>query len=258
MLAPFAQTCCSTAESVGVSVTAVIDTGAQNCVIFTDKETVLRFPRFEPFRVQEVAERHQAVKDLGLPAPEIVGVREGSAGMAHVVLEAVPGSPFLEALPSLDKGARERATDELVDLLLHARSIEGSRWPFFSHPWTGMWSDLYEKLSRDSPIVTSTDIDNTRDALTAANTAPLGLIHGDLAWGNILFASTGALTTVLDWDFAVIADPAIDTSAILLNLPADMAKRFHDGHGEAAADMDRVQHYLGTWDLQHRMWQAQE
>ena len=82
MLSPFAQTCCSTAESVGVSVTAVIDTGAQNCVIFTDEKTVLRFPRFEPFRVQEVAERHQAVKDLGLPAPEIFGVREGSAGVA--------------------------------------------------------------------------------------------------------------------------------------------------------------------------------
>ncbi len=258
VLSTFAKACCDTATSRGINISSVIDTGAQNCVLFTDEGSVLRFPRFEPLRVQEVAERHQKITDLGLPAPRIYDVHLGVAGVAHLVIEKVPGLPFLDALPNFDLSARNRATDELVEVLLNARTVDPDSWPFFSHKWIDMWTKLSNELGRTAVAeqISADDVVMTQKAVAAAKEAPLGLIHGDLAWGNILFSENGQLTTVLDWDFAVMADPAIDTSAILLNLPTDMTKRFHQRHRYSTTDMERVQHYLDTWDLQHRLWQS--
>lgn len=50
------------------------------------------------------------------------------------------------------------------------------------------------------------------DALLALGEAPVRLVHGDLGGSNVHFGEDGRLTGVLDWDMAILSDPAIDAA----------------------------------------------
>ncbi|MEY9932083.1 hypothetical protein ABH926_006732 [Catenulispora sp. GP43] len=50
------------------------------------------------------------------------------------------------------------------------------------------------------------------DALLALDDVPAGLVHGDLGGGDIHFGRDGKLVGVLDWDVAILSDPAIDAA----------------------------------------------
>jgi aminoglycoside phosphotransferase (APT) family kinase protein len=50
------------------------------------------------------------------------------------------------------------------------------------------------------------------DTLLALEEVPARLVHGDLGGGNIHFGADGKLVGVLDWDMAILSDPAIDAA----------------------------------------------
>ena len=260
MPSPFAAQCVATVEQLGVPVDNVVDTGAQNCVVLTnDGATVHRFPRFDPERLPEVIARYERISELGLPTAEIVSVTHGDAGVAHLVLRREIGTPWREAIAELDTVGRQRAAQQMAELLQRCRAVTVADWPFANLSWLRMWSGLQTELANPprQAEVSATDHQHVADALATAEQAPLGLIHGDLAWGNILLSDTGDVTAVLDWDFAVIADPAIDVAAVLYDVPPEMAAAFAEVHPQVDADLQRFDRYLATWDLQHRLWQHQ-
>lgn len=247
----------------GVRVGEALDTGAQNCVLFSDDgELVYRFPRYEPRRVGDVAERHRRARAIGMPAPRVVAAVAGGLGEAHVVLQRIPGTPLQELLPRLPLSARLTAAAGIAELLVRLRAVSPGDWPFPAADWTRLWSGL----GRDAAAAARTgragvrpgDVELARRASATARSAPIGLVHGDLAWGNILFADDGCVAGILDWDFAVIGDPAVDVAAVLMHLPEEMVHEFHARHEWAAPDLARFDDYLATWDLQHRLWQDAE
>lgn len=52
------------------------------------------------------------------------------------------------------------------------------------------------------------------DILLALDEVPARLVHGDLGGGNVHFGEDGGLTGVLDWDMAILSDPAIDAALV--------------------------------------------
>lgn len=237
----------------------VIDTGAQNCVVLTnDGNTVHRFPRFDPERLPDVVSRYERIAALGLPAPQILAIEQGEAGVAHLVLRREIGRPWREAIADLDHAGRRRAAEQMAELLLRARQVTTADWSFANLSWSQLWSGLQQEIATmDQQQVSEADHQQVAQAVSTAAQAPLGLIHGDLAWGNILLSTDGSITAVLDWDFAVIADPAIDVAAVVYEVPDEMIHAFAEAHPHMTDDLARFDDYLATWDLQHRLWQQQ-
>ena len=52
------------------------------------------------------------------------------------------------------------------------------------------------------------------DTLLALEEVPARLVHGDLGGSNVHFGADGKLTGVLDWDMAILSDPAIDAALV--------------------------------------------
>lgn len=52
------------------------------------------------------------------------------------------------------------------------------------------------------------------DTLLALDEVPARLVHGDLGGSNVHFDKNGRLTGVLDWDMAILSDPAIDAALV--------------------------------------------
>ncbi len=77
-----------------------------------------------------------------------------------------------------------------------------------------------------------------------------GILHGDLGSDNLLIDDSGGFVGLLDWDGAVIGDPALDTVAVLHSLPAAESGRLRAEHEWIAADVARAEVYLATWELQ--------
>lgn len=220
--------------------------GAQNVVV-VGSERVWRFPRRDPSAVHDHAARYTAARALGLGAPEVLGVVSGDVGTAHVVLRRLAGTPLLTARV-------RQAAPGVSEALERLRSAQ--RWNWNPWPWTDLWRRLSavteqhaESLSRPSAMITA-----ARRAAEVAATAPLSVLHGDLASDNLLIADDGGFAGLLDWDSAVLGDPAMDTAAVLHVLsPADVAqvRRMLPTVDE---DLRRFDVYAATWPLQDELW----
>jgi aminoglycoside phosphotransferase (APT) family kinase protein len=83
---------------------------------------------------------------------------------------------------------------------------------------------------------------------------PLRIVHGDLASDNIMVAADGGLAGILDWDGAILGDPAIDTAAALHVLDPGQRDAVLEAHPNLADDMRRWVVYRETWTLQNLLW----
>ncbi|AEV85497.1 homoserine kinase [Actinoplanes sp. SE50] len=77
------------------------------------------------------------------------------------------------------------------------------------------------------------------DELLAIEEVPASLVHGDLGGGNVHFGADGTLTGVLDWDMAILSDPAID---------AALVATWHGWHMLRAATDEQIYRRAGAWD----------
>lgn len=186
----------------------------------------------------QIAARFVAARDRGLPAPEVLDMVLGSA--PHLVMRRMPGRPLM--LTTLSGDACRTFARDLVDL--RDRLVSVRRWPLPAPTWAEQWA----LLARECP----TDACHTA-ARTAASVVP-GLFHGDLSGGNLLVDGDGHLTAVLDWDGAVLGDPALDWRALVENCPPPVVSALRRLTPDRQALDDRSGDYLATWSDQWRLW----
>lgn len=77
------------------------------------------------------------------------------------------------------------------------------------------WADiLNDEIIPRLPTKWRDGVRQRLDTLLALEEVPARLVHGDLGGTNVHFGEDGKLTGVLDWDMAILSDPAIDAALI--------------------------------------------
>jgi aminoglycoside phosphotransferase (APT) family kinase protein len=77
------------------------------------------------------------------------------------------------------------------------------------------WADiLNDKVIPRLPTRWRDGVRQRLDAILALEGVPARLVHGDLGGSNVHFDEDGKLTGVLDWDMAILSDPAIDAALV--------------------------------------------
>jgi len=119
----------------------------------------------------------------------------------------------------LDEPARRRAGEEFVDVLAALHSIDpadvglaelGRPDGYVTRQlktWYGSWNASIEYARHDEPRV------HELHALLSSHIPEQGpgrVVHGDYGPHNSLFARSGELTAVLDWEIATLGDPLAD------------------------------------------------
>ena len=125
----------------------------------------------------------------------------------------------VEAAAWLDAPARRRAGEDFIDVLAALHSIEpadvglddlGRHDGYVARQlrtWYGSWTSSVEFAQYDDPR-----IHELHDLLSSSipDAGPARIVHGDYGPHNSLFASTGDVEAVLDWEIATLGDPLAD------------------------------------------------
>jgi aminoglycoside phosphotransferase (APT) family kinase protein len=75
------------------------------------------------------------------------------------------------------------------------------------------WAEILSEIIARLPTRWRDAVRQRLDTLLALEEVPARLVHGDLGGSNIHFHN-GKLTGVLDWDMAILSDPAIDAALV--------------------------------------------
>jgi len=184
-------------------------------------------PQHDPARALRERAVQNAVAALGYPAPRVLAASADVAILdgAFLVMERAPGRPMLEVRRLGIAGVLARTQLRLHDLdarpLLSTVSQEGiGEMPSFD----SMLADLDRRVTR-RPVEGL--VQPMRWLLSHGPPKPdrRAICHGDFHPQNVLM-SGNAVTGVLDWPNAVVADPAYDVAAtrvILSCAPIEMA-----------------------------------
>lgn len=184
-------------------------------------------PKHDPTRALRERAVQNAVATLGYPAPRVLAASADAAILdgAFLVMERAPGRPMLEVRKFGIADVLARTQLRLHDLdpepLVRAVRQEGSgEMPGFDSMLAGLGQRIarcpIEGLARPMEWL-----------LSHRPPEPVRRVicHGDFHPQNVLM-SGHAVTGVLDWPNAVIADPAYDVAAtrtILSCVPIEMA-----------------------------------
>lgn len=76
------------------------------------------------------------------------------------------------------------------------------------------WAEVLNEIVPRLPTRWRDTVRQRLDTLLALEEVPPRLVHGDLGGSNIHFGQNGKLTGVLDWDMAILSDPAIDAALV--------------------------------------------
>lgn len=77
------------------------------------------------------------------------------------------------------------------------------------------WADiLNDEIVPRLPTKWRDGVRQRLDSLLAIEEVPASLVHGDLGGSNVHFAEDGKLIGVVDWDMAILSDPAIDAALV--------------------------------------------
>ncbi len=76
------------------------------------------------------------------------------------------------------------------------------------------WAEILREVIPQLPEGWQPCVQQRLDALLALKEVPARLVHGDLGGSNVHFDTSGKLTGVLDWDLAILGDPAIDAALV--------------------------------------------
>ncbi|MEU8548213.1 aminoglycoside phosphotransferase family protein [Streptomyces roseoverticillatus] len=174
----------------------------------------------------------RALAGLGLgfrtPEPLSEGGGRGSRGghgsyeVPYLVLTRIPGEP-LEAGALGDPAVADAVAAQYASLLAglaRAGADERARAALPVAPedrWRQFAADVRAELF---PLMSGSGRRRAERELTAAGDLPhitCAVVHGDLGAENVLWERTGGmprLSGIVDWDEAVIGDPAEDLAAI--------------------------------------------
>jgi len=154
----------------------------------------------------------RAVAAAGLPfdVPEPLTAVTGFGDRAAVVLswigvESLPeGTGDPAAFGLLLETLREVEISPELEAILHTprRYADGLGW-----------AEILNEIIPRLPTKWRDTARRRLETLLALEEVPARLVHGDLGGSNIHFQN-GKLTGVLDWDMAILSDPAIDAALI--------------------------------------------
>jgi aminoglycoside phosphotransferase (APT) family kinase protein len=228
------------AESLGVdpqdTVLRRVSTGHTNEMIMVesgDRRWVLR----RPPRTRSAATAHNVAREFrilsalqgsGVPHPVPVALCEDEdvIGAPFMIMEFVVGITAELPLPAPfdhpGEAQREMALG-LVDALAaiaavdwEAAGLQGFGKPdgFLDRQVSRWRGQLEQYRTRDIPL-----IDDVAAWLedNKPETGPIGIVHGDYQWNNVLFAPDrpGRVVAVVDWEQATIGDPLLDIGWLL-------------------------------------------
>lgn len=76
------------------------------------------------------------------------------------------------------------------------------------------WAEILNDVVPHLPVKWRDRVRHGVDALLELEDVPPRLVHGDLGGPNVHFGEDGKLVGVLDWDLAILSDPAIDAALV--------------------------------------------
>lgn len=234
-------------------------TSGAKMLVFLDPPLVFRFPRYaeEACQIEELGDRYARARELGFPAPPVHRCVAGRVGNAHMVLQWRPGQETRDLVAGLDWRGLRRMTDALGDLLTDLAGVQSESWPYPQPAWQASWGELPRRLARMAMSI-EVPPDWIRAAEAAADlalVAPLSLMHSDIGGVNVLFDDEQRISAVLDWDGAIVGDPANDAAAVLHHLPPAGIDRMRRRFPEIAEAADRFKIYGATWPAQAALWE---
>ncbi|MBL8521427.1 MAG: phosphotransferase [Betaproteobacteria bacterium] len=98
-----------------------------------------------------------------------------------------------------DNGPWSRCCDQLLALQVRDRRMEVMTQDRFSNT-VGHWIGQLKRLCEESLRTRLTGVERRLSELMIGRSFAMGLCHGDLKLGNLLFNDIGKLTGVIDWD----------------------------------------------------------
>lgn len=157
----------------------------------------------------------------GLPTPRDARAVYADGALAAVAHRVIEGEPLTPA--RLGRGRRRAAfAAALGEFLTRLHAFPRAEARAAGVPELDLWADRYQSMLADGRAALGPRsrawLDATIASFLAAGAmrgAPRTLVHGDIAAAHLL-ARDGALTGVIDFGDALIADPALDFGGLLL------------------------------------------
>jgi aminoglycoside phosphotransferase (APT) family kinase protein len=185
--------------------------------------------------------RLAAVCPLPVPAPELLD--DGGPGGSCLVYPRLPGVPLLHApAGSRRPGAAGRALGGMLRVL-HAQPVE--RWADVvdeddtaPEAWRHDAEASYAAFARHVPPVHRERIEEFLAAEAPGPATRRALCHHDLGSEHVLVDTAGAVTGVVDWSDAALADPARDLGLVWRDLGRAGLRAALEAYGPAARDAD--------------------
>lgn len=150
-----------------------------------------------------------------VPRPVVVDARRGC--LAHPLL---PGVPLLGRVPGPDVAARPGELLAALHRVPHTRVahlVEADHAPLSDR--LDAAAESWATVAPEVPAGRRWAVEAVLAAVPPPRGVELVLSHNDLGVEHVLVdAATGAVTGVIDWSDAALADPAVDVGLVLRDL----------------------------------------
>ncbi len=167
----------------------------------------------EPWTIEREAQVFQAIRDIPIRAPKLVGF---NPALRAVLTDRSTGVAELRHLKD-DVAKQHIARQFMADLAqLHRHPIEGielavsASGPCMANHIVNeldIWEAMYREVGEDDPLLEFAFL-WLRKHVPETDRAPV-LAHGDAGPGNFMY-DEGELTALIDWEFAHLGDPMDD------------------------------------------------
>jgi aminoglycoside phosphotransferase (APT) family kinase protein len=198
------------------------------------RSVVLRRPPTGPTAqtAHDVAREFRFLKGLhpaGIPVPRPIALctdRE-VAPCDLIVVDYVDGVTLGSSAPakSVPSGMISTATADLADRLAQLHALDpdavgladvgrgGNYLERQVSRWAKQIADDQSQLASNLGQLSRKLSENLPDR------AEITLIHGDYHLGNVIFAETGRVAAIIDWELATLGDPLVDLAVLLSQWP---------------------------------------
>lgn len=168
----------------------------------------------------------RALHSAGFPAPDVPWAAAGDIpfGAPFIVMQRLPGrslivwDPAPDVLAAFDDPATIwTATARLMGALHRfdwQAALDGWEAPTGLQAELDRWTRLLRHMEDDTQRTMAVSLSGRLRATLPAD-APIGLVHGDLQPGNVLFED-GRATGLIDWDLAAVAPLGLDVGWLLM------------------------------------------